>query len=428
MFATLIVLSAVLLFGLLTFTPAVRRSQSWSATVTPLASIMGSGFLVSAPLLAGIVGNFSPLVMAGLLAVAWAIGGAIRFNIMNAEPIEDNASAAHSAAQRNSTHHTLHTSHRLIAALPVTRIEQLSHLVLAAAYFISVTYYIQLLCQFTLYSLGVESAIAARIMATVLLAVISAVGFLFGLKMIERVERYAINLNLSMIGALLVGLAGHNLQLWSAGDWKLPVISTGLDTWTTVRICMGLLVVVQGFETSRFLGAEHPASRRIKTMRWAQGLATVIYLVFLALMLVVITPEQAKVGADVTAIVALAGGVAIVLPAMLTIGAVGSQFSAAVADEAGCGGLLSHLAGKYLNDRTAYLCIGAITITLAWAVDVMQVIALASRAFALFYCLQCVVAATIASARGGRHILLGVWFAVLALTAFSITVLGISSE
>ena len=33
----------------------VRNNRSWSATVTPLASIIGSGFLVSVPLLAGAV-------------------------------------------------------------------------------------------------------------------------------------------------------------------------------------------------------------------------------------------------------------------------------------------------------------------------------------------------------------------------------------
>ena len=41
----------------------------------------GSGFLVSAPLPAGIVGNLAVICMAGLLLLAYGVGGAIRFNI-----------------------------------------------------------------------------------------------------------------------------------------------------------------------------------------------------------------------------------------------------------------------------------------------------------------------------------------------------------
>jgi hypothetical protein len=54
-----------------------------------LASIMGSGFLVSAPLLGGIVGNLAVVCMAMLLVLAYAVGGAIRFNIRHFEPIEN---------------------------------------------------------------------------------------------------------------------------------------------------------------------------------------------------------------------------------------------------------------------------------------------------------------------------------------------------
>lgn len=42
------------------FSGRLSSSMNWKATVTPLASIMGSGFLVSAPLLAGIVGTDRP--------------------------------------------------------------------------------------------------------------------------------------------------------------------------------------------------------------------------------------------------------------------------------------------------------------------------------------------------------------------------------
>ena len=51
-----IIATAALVAALLAFTPKVRASRAWKATVTPLSSIMGSGFLVSAPLVAAAVG------------------------------------------------------------------------------------------------------------------------------------------------------------------------------------------------------------------------------------------------------------------------------------------------------------------------------------------------------------------------------------
>ena len=95
-----------------------------TATVTPLASIMGSGFLVSAPLLAGIVGNLAVVCMALLLVLAYMVGGAIRFNIRHFEPIENKGHG------------------------PAQDIAFLSRIVLVGAYFISVTYYLELLAAF----------------------------------------------------------------------------------------------------------------------------------------------------------------------------------------------------------------------------------------------------------------------------------------
>jgi len=415
------------MFSVLTFTPAIRRSDGWSATVTPLASIMGSGFLVCAPLLASVVGNLSPLVMAGLLLLAWLIGGAIRFNILHAEQDSNTRPRQH---DEGVSEHRLHRTHTHAATLAREWIEKSSHYVLAIAYLISVTYYIQLLAQFCLDKVGYGEGLSPTIFATVVLGTIAAIGFFFGLKIIEKVERYAINLNLAMIAALIAGLAVHNVGLLQSGQWQLPNLTGGSDHWHAFRVCLGLLIVVQGFETSRFLGAEHSAAQRVATMNYAQLISTAVYLVFLSLMLVVMTPDQASADAGVTAIVTLAGSIALILPLMITVAAVGSQFSAAVADEAGCGGLLQSLGGKWLKGRYAYLVIGATTIAFCWMVNVMQVIAIASRAFAAFYAIQCVVAATIAwtGAPQIRNRPRAVLYAVLAAICLMITVLGQSSE
>jgi len=80
----LIVCSIIVMTMLLS--PKFRKSEHWQATLTPLSSIIGSGFLIMAPILASIVGNFSPLAVFGVVLLAYSIGHVIRFNILHVEP------------------------------------------------------------------------------------------------------------------------------------------------------------------------------------------------------------------------------------------------------------------------------------------------------------------------------------------------------
>ena len=52
----------------------VRDSPTWRAMATPLASIIGSGFLICGPLLAREFGGVAIWAMAALLALAYALG------------------------------------------------------------------------------------------------------------------------------------------------------------------------------------------------------------------------------------------------------------------------------------------------------------------------------------------------------------------
>ena len=426
-----LVLVAAALFAVLAFTPKLRQSSTWTATLTPLASIMGSGFLVCGPLLAGVVGVWTPVAMAGLLAVAYGIGGAIRFNIRELErAIEksERPSGERDESKGDSddaeSEHRLHRGHGTAVSTAVTRAARTSQFVLAAAYIISVTYYVMLLAQFSLQPFGMGSGTAPTVLAVAVLGGLAAVGFFFGLAIIERIERYVVSANLAVIGSLLVGLAWHNISLATAGRWALPDLPVLDDRWTMVRTLMGLLIVVQGFETSRYLDG-HSAAERVRTMRIAQLVSAAIYLVFLSLLLPLLSRDNASADAGVTAIIGIVGVVASVLPPLLTVVAAGSQFSAAAADEAGCGGLLERLVPK-LTARTAYVVIGGATIALALLVDVMSVIALASRAFAAFYAVQCGMAASQAWRTQRRG--LGIWFAVLTVIAIAVAALGIASE
>jgi len=187
------------------------------------------------------------------------------------------------------------------------------------------------------------------------------------------------------------------------------------------------LIVVQGFETSRYLGDQHPADQRIATMRAAQLLSAAIYLLFIGLATVLF---HDGLGADVTAIISMTKPVAVVLPLLLSIAAIGSQFSAAVADNSGAGGLIEDITHRKLPIRYAYLLILLITVALTWETNVNGIIAYASRAFALFYMLQCLVAFLVAwqlKDLPGRPLrLLG--FALVAVVCSFVFALGLPSE
>ena len=397
----IIISVSLVLGGYLAFSRRLTASSNWKATVTPLASIMGSGFLVSAPLLAGIVGNLAVVCMALLLALAYMVGGAIRFNIRHFEPIENKGHG------------------------PAQDIAFLSRIVLVAAYFISVTYYLELLAAFLLKAVGMHNQVAANGITTLLLLVIGGIGMWRGLKELEAVEKYAVAFNLGMIGALLVSLAIYNVNMVLGGTWALPSISSVID-FHDLRVLLGLLIVVQGFETSRYLGDEHPAEQRIATMRAAQLVSMAIYLVFIALATVLF---HDGLGADVTAIIGMTKPVAVVLPALLAVAAIGSQFSAAVADNEGAGGLIEDITQRKVPIRYAYLLILLVTVVLTWSTNVNEIIAYASRAFALYYTLQCVVAWFVAWQMKDLHRrqLHLVTFAFLAVMCFLVFALGIPS-
>ncbi len=398
----IIVAVAIGLSGYLTFSKRLAHSSRWRATATPLASIMGSGFLVSAPMLGASVGNLAVFCMASLLVLAYAVGGVLRFNIRHFEPIET----------------TVHGLPQNVAFL--------SRIVLAGAYFISVTYYLQLMAAFLGHAIGIENPVLMRLITTALLLTIGTIGIWRGLSMLERFEKYAIALNLGMIGALLVGLFIHNAELIGTGDWTLAQVPSNI-TLHDIRLLLGLLIVVQGFETSRYLGDEHSAEERIETMRFAQLLSGIIYLTFIGLVTVLFDD---RLGADVTAIVTMTRPLAVVLPVLISIAAIGSQLSAAIADNEGAGGLIEDITHRKLPVRYAYLLILVVTVALTWETDVSGIIAYASRAFALFYTLQCVVAFIVAwqDATIPKRLPRLVSFAFLSFICLLVFVFGLPSE
>jgi hypothetical protein len=95
---------------------------------------------------------------------------------------------------------------------------------------------------------------------------------------------------------------------------------------------------------------------------------------------------------QIAEIVAATGMAAAVLPLMLIVAAIMSQFSAAVADTVGAGSLASESSKGKLPTNKGYVVVSFLAIALVWTADLLEIISVASRAFALYYLLQCFVA------------------------------------
>jgi hypothetical protein len=118
------ILAVAAAVGGLLLHPRLANATLWRAAITPLASIIGSGFLVLGPILMTSFGKYAPLVMTALCLVAYVFGAAIRFNIAR---LADRVTVRSKAENR---------------------LETMASWALAFAYIISVAYYLNLLGAF----------------------------------------------------------------------------------------------------------------------------------------------------------------------------------------------------------------------------------------------------------------------------------------
>ena len=362
-----LVAASVLLVFL--FHPRLTQSRSWQATLTPLSSIIGSGFLIIAPLLASVVGAYSPLAVTAIVVLAYAIGGVIRFNIIHAEPLLHDR-----------------TAHPVIY-----RIDLLANTALSFSYVTAVAFYLSLLSSFLLTYIGFEnSPNLERTLTTTIILFIAITGFIRGLGGLEKLEAYSMSLQLSIVAALLIGILVYDYNFIQA-ERSLSFDLQDRDWMTKVCILSGILLVVQGFETSRFLGEKYNAEIRVRTMRRAQLISGSLYVVSVILLMPILQHLNLA-NVQIAEIVSATGLAATVLPFMLIVAAIMSQFSAAVADTVGAGCLASESSNEKLSCNTGYLVVSAFAILLVWTADLLEIISFASRAFAVYYLLQCVVA------------------------------------
>ena len=336
------------------------------ATATPLASIFGSGFLVIIPILNGAVGPYAWLAMVGVCGLAYAMGSVIRFNIGNAEPLLEAGTAPHRAVF----------------------FERTSDLALVMAYAISVCLYLRILAAFLLSGLGIDTPLNEHIVTVAVISIIGFVGYTKGLDILENLEKIALGVTLIIIVALLTGFTLYDVNAIKGPGIQLPKMPDH-NWWQILTIVGGTLIVVQGFETSRYLEEEFDTETRIRSCRLSQIASTTVYIVFILLA----TPLMHFLGAEVedNALIMLAGKASVLLPVPLVIAAVLSQFSAAVADTIGGGGNMVEATKQDVDSRHAYLFICGVAAMVAFF-NTLTVLALASRAFAFYYTLQCLVA------------------------------------
>jgi hypothetical protein len=373
----------------------VHGNVTWRAMTTPLASIIGSGFLVLGPILDKAYGKFAPAAMAGLCIGAYLFGYAIRHNTA---ALADAGTARPALAER---------------------LEVAASWALGFAYIISVAYYLNLFGAFAMSLTAGAQPDSARLVTSAAFAVIVAVGWSRGFRMLENLEYVTVTVKLVIIAGLLVALASYFEATLAAGNVVLN--APQLTDWSALTLGFGLIVTVQGFETSRYLGVEYDAATRNRSMRWAQWLSSAIYMVYIVLL--VYGFQSSGIKLTETAIIDMMRLVAPILPVLLVAAALAAQLSAAVADTSGLGGLFAELTRGRVTARAGYVALGAVGLVLTWSANVFEIISYASRAFALYYGLQAAIAA-ITAGRSAQPAWKVVLFAALAIPRLVVVIFG----
>jgi hypothetical protein len=392
-----LILAVVVLFGAVLIWPRVANSIVWRATLTPLASIIGSGFLVLGPILGVSYGGYAPLVMIGLCAIAYLFGSAIRFNILDIEM--DTAPSS------------------LLIVL-----EMAASVVLAFAFIVSVAYYLNLFGAFGVSLTDLDDSFHANLLTTAVFILILFTGLTRGFSALERMEQVSVGLKLTIIAGLIFGLAVHFGE--AAGSGALTFDPPQVTGWAGITLMAGLIVTVQGFETSRYLGATYDAQMRIRSMRLAHWISTGIYCLYIVLLTYAVKSDTLLL--DETAIIDVMYVVAPILPLLLVVAALSAQFSAAIADTGGSGGLISEISKGFVTERLAYTFLVGIGILLTWKANIFEIISYASRAFALYYALQAAIASIRAAHRGYSG--LTVFFGMMSILGAAIALFATSVE
>lgn len=399
---TILVLGTLLGLSVVLYSNRVQGSEQYQATVVPLANIMDIGFVAMTPIIVLITGLDSPLTMAGLCALGYAMGWVMRYNIRRFEPVAGEGGRLRS----------------------ISRVSQVS---LIVASLVNVAYYLQLMGAVIILLIALPFSIpivgyTGSGLAVLSLVALGLVGFFFGLEKLNSVGEKTTAFNLAAITAIIVGFVAYNVDVAVAGNWTLPEYNPPL-TAESARKVIGFFAIVQGFEASRYIGAQYSADLRIQTMRRAQLIATAAFVLFplsALLLFAEVRPEAKPI-----AVVQIAQVASPVLPWLILLLAVGSQASAAVNAISSRSEVIMQLTDGEIPQRFTYpmLVVGAIAVVLV--TDVLSAVAVASRVFAAFFTLQCLIALLLA--RQDKQWTRVAKIAVVGLAMLTIALFGLPS-
>jgi len=372
--------------------------QLASATSTPLASIFGSGFLIIVPILAGAVGAYSVVAMAGVCLLAYAVGSVIRHNIVHVEPV--------------------------LAASPseiTLSLERTSDLALAFAYIISVCLYLHILSSFLLGSVNMDTGINEDLLTSGIIILITAIGLTKGLGELGMLEKIALYITLLIIFLLLLGFTHYDVSALQSASGIIHPQPNPHSTWEILTIVAGTLIVVQGFETTRYLEELYPSDVRVKASRWSQLISTMIYLLFVAAAFPLLHTLNGHYNDN--SLLKLAGVASAFLVTPLVIAAALSQFSAAIADTLSATGDLEDITHNHIKAKWGTILVGGAALALTWSANTLELVAIASRAFAFYYMLQCLVAISVTSSPIKK-----ISFFIIALVLGFITIFAVPAS
>ena len=223
----------------------------------------------------------------------------------------------------------------------------MASIVLAFAFIVSVAYYLNLFGAFGVSLTELDDQFHAKLLTTAVFTLILFTGLTRGFSALERMEQVSVCLKLMIIAGLLLGLVVHFGE--ATGQGALQFDAPRVTGWTSLTLMAGLIVTVQGFETSRYLGSTYDARMRIQSMQLAQWISTIIYCIYIVLLTYAF--ESDPLSLDETAIIDLMQVVAPILPLLLVVAALSAQFSAAIADTSGSGGLIAEVSKGAVSER-----------------------------------------------------------------------------
>lgn len=375
-----------------------RRSSVLFATVTPLASILGSGLLIIVPVLERTLGSLAVFGAIGVCALAWFVGTVIRHNVVAVESLTEKG--------------TLDTA--------THRIDTVADGVIVLAYVISVALYLRIMAQYVVQLFDPQgSAVIEAIIAAGCVVVIVAIGLIRGFDGLDLLDRISVVFVLALTAVLAGVLLVHDGGLVASSTLTLPPVPS-LDAVNVLRVLGGIVITVQGFETVRYLADQYNRGTRVTASRVAQLVASGIYIGFV----LVATPVMGlgtSAGADST-LLDVTARVAPWLAIPLVLSAVLSQFSAAIADTGAADGNLRGLSSWFSGPRP-YLISGVAAIAIIATLPTLVIVATASRAFAAYYALQAVVAF-----RTSRGLPRRIGFGLLAAVMAAVTVFAIPAN